>query len=78
MKISRVQNICIKTEPYANGYATEELREKPTKCGVQMCGIGCYYDSTWEAAEERHRQLVEHWHKLYAYGGAEAYNGSEA
>ena len=74
MKISRVRDICIKTEPYLNGYSTEELlREKPTKCGVRQCGLACYYDSTWEAAEERHRQRVEHWHKLYAYGGAEAY-----
>lgn len=73
MKISRVQDICIKTEPYLNGYSTEELRQKQTSSGLKMCGMSCYYDSTWEDAEERHRQLVEHWHKLYAYGGAEAY-----
>lgn len=73
MKISRVQDICIKTEPYLSGYATEVYREKPTKCGVQMCAMHCWYDSTWEAADERHRQLVEHWHKLYAYGGTEAH-----
>ena len=73
MKISRVQDICIKTQPYADGYSTEELREKPTKCGVRQCGLACYYDSTWEAAEERHRQRVEHWHKFYASDGAEAY-----
>lgn len=69
MKISRVQDICIKTEPYLSGYATEEYREHDGK----ECGMHCWYDSTWEAAEERHRQLVEHWHQLYAYGGAEAY-----
>ena len=28
MMISRVQDICIKTEPYLNGYSTEELRER--------------------------------------------------
>ena len=73
MKISRVQDICIKTGPYDAGYYTEEIREIPTKCGVRQCGLACYYDSTWEAAEERHRQRVEHWHEFYASDGAEAY-----